>query len=95
VDILEKKLPKHWRTAWSRSLLGACLLGKKEYAPAEPLLLSAFDSLNHMKDTLPPEGRTSFVATGQQLVTLYEAWGKTEQAAEWKVRLLEIKQHFP
>src|SRR5437899_1032219 len=43
--IREEKLPNDWSTFVARSLLGACLLGQKKYAEAEPLLLSGYEGM--------------------------------------------------
>ena len=43
--IREKEQPEAWTTANARSLLGGALLGQKEFAEAEPLLLAGYEEL--------------------------------------------------
>ncbi len=60
------------------SLLGACLTFDGQYEEAEPLLLQAYkDHGDDEKEKGKTRGR---------LVKLYEAWGKPEQAAEWRAK---------
>jgi serine/threonine protein kinase/tetratricopeptide (TPR) repeat protein len=73
------------------SELGASLVGEKEYAEAEPLLLSAFEGLTRtQKQSEDPFsralGRQSPVETAGWIARMYEEWGKSQQATEWRQR---------
>ncbi len=74
----------HWRVAEARSLLGEALTGQGRYDEAEPLLLAAYDRLEESD----PDGRRpkALSAAARRLVTLYEAWGRPEQAEHWRGR---------
>jgi len=92
VAIRERKLPDHWSTFNAQSLLGGCLLGQEKYEEAEPLLLSSYEGMRQRKDTIPAAGKTRLNEALERLVQLYEAWGKPEQAAEWKQKLAEFEK---
>jgi serine/threonine protein kinase len=72
-------LADHWLIAAAEGSLGECLAARKQYAEAEALLLRAAATL----DTAPV-GRADRRQVRQQLVQLYEAWGKGAEAERWK-----------
>ena len=77
--IREAKLsPGHWRTANARSVLGGCLAALGRYGEAEPWLLQGFHVLAAERG---PRHRLTLEAQ-DRLIALYEAWGKTAEAAE-------------
>lgn len=65
-----------------RAALGYCLTREKRFAEAEPLLLGAEAGLRAIPTAGP---QRADVATW--LSSLYESWGKPEQAAEWKKKV--------
>jgi hypothetical protein len=87
LDIRGKKLPDEWQTFNARSLVGASLLGQKQYAEAEPLLLSGYGGMKQREDKIPAAGKRYVKETLQRLVQLYEATGRSEEAADWKKKL--------
>jgi serine/threonine protein kinase/tetratricopeptide (TPR) repeat protein len=86
----EKKRPDNYLTFYSRSLLGACLLGQKKYAEAEPLLLSAYEGMKKRQDTIPVSRRPRLKETIQRLVKLYENTERFDQLAQWKAELTQF-----
>jgi serine/threonine protein kinase len=82
----ERKYAHAWSGYWSQSLLGAALLGQKEYAEAEPLLLAGYQGMKEWKDRTPVPERARIRETLDQVVQLYEMWGKKERAQEWRNR---------
>ena len=88
--IREAKSPEDWRTFNSRSLLGGSLLGQKDFAEAEPLLLSAYEGLKQREDRIPPAGKPRIKETLQRLVQLYEATGQPQKAEAWSQKLTEL-----
>jgi eukaryotic-like serine/threonine-protein kinase len=97
VAILEKKQREAWTVFRARSLLGAALLGQKQYAEAEPLLIQGYEGLKARERQIPPPlGPHRVAEAGERIVRLYEAWGRTKEANEWRTRLLgtgEAKPH--
>jgi serine/threonine protein kinase len=83
----EKSLPDNWRVFEARSLLGGCLLRQKQYAEAEPLLLSGYSGMKDRQAKLGEEGRQRLAEAGERIVALYQAWGKPEEARQWRDRL--------
>jgi tetratricopeptide (TPR) repeat protein len=81
-----------WRTFKAQSQLGTALLGQKRFVEAEPLLLEGFNGMEEQEKKIPAGARNSLKAAGEQLVLLYQVWGKMEQASEWRRKL---DQHFP
>ncbi|MGD0682892.1 MAG: serine/threonine-protein kinase [Terracidiphilus sp.] len=74
-----------WDTFDRQSLLGASLLGQSRYAEAEPLLLSGYQGLLKQSPAISVDA--NLPEAGQRLVLLYTAWGKPDQAGEWRRKL--------
>ena len=85
--IREKFQPDEWSTFNARSMLGGSLLGQKKYAQAEPLLLSGYEGMKAREAKIPAQGKPRLAEAGERVVKLYEAWGQTEKAAEWRKKL--------
>ncbi|UCE60223.1 MAG: tetratricopeptide repeat protein [Phycisphaerales bacterium] len=75
----------HWMTAVARSHLGDCLSKMQRYKEAEKELLDAHRTL---RDTLG-DGHDRTIKAVEFLAALYESWGKTNQAGEWRAKLEE------
>ena len=91
----EKKIPDSWQMFDAQSLLGGCLLGQKKVAEAEPLLLSGYEGMKQREDKIPVPGKPRLKEALQRLVQLYEATGRTDQAAAWKQKLAELEKPNP
>jgi serine/threonine protein kinase len=84
----------------AESALGACLLGQKKYAEAEPLLLSGYNGLLKSEDKSPAtfgrqraSGRQSDLTEAlERLVQLYQAWNRPTEAARWRKELEAAKE---
>jgi hypothetical protein len=85
--IWEAKRPDDWHRFDSQSLLGDSLLGRKNHAEAEPLLLSGYGGLKAPEATIPAPEKVRLNQAGERVVRLYESWGKPEKALEWRARL--------
>jgi tetratricopeptide (TPR) repeat protein len=85
--IREKRLLDQWPTFDAQSLLGATLLGQKNYAAAEPPLVSSYQGLKQRAAQIPGTEKHRLKETLQCLVRLYEATGKADEAAKWKQEL--------
>ncbi len=71
--------PGHWFRWTVRLSYGECLLKMERFEEAERLLLDCFAGLT---DTLGREHHRTHEAAAK-LVTLYEAWGRPEEAAKY------------
>ena len=92
MDIREQAHPDDWRTYKTHSLLGACLLGQKRHAEAEPWLRSGYEGLTRHEARIPAASRQRLTEAIQWLVDLYQAVGKSEQTAALKQRLAELEE---
>ncbi len=82
LGIQEKRLPpEHWRTARTRSWLGATLVALGEYEDAEPILLQAYETLTAKR----PLGDRCRRETIQALIDLYDSWDDPEKAQSWRI----------
>jgi tetratricopeptide (TPR) repeat protein len=87
VAVLEKGWPDDWGTFGRKSLYGGALLGQKKYADAEPFLLEGYQGLKERAARISPNGHGTLTAALEQLVRLYDAWGKPDEAAKWRKEL--------
>jgi hypothetical protein len=91
LGIREEKLPDDWHTFDTQSQLGASLLGQKKYVEGEPLLLSGYQGLKDHESKIPFHRKNQLKDAGQKLVQLYEATGQSDQAAQWRQKLVELE----
>jgi serine/threonine protein kinase/Tfp pilus assembly protein PilF len=80
-------LPDDRRVANAKSWLGAAYTATGRHAEAETLLLDA----NRHLPVAPAAFANDKRAALTHLITLYESWGKPDQAAPYRARLAEIK----
>jgi tetratricopeptide (TPR) repeat protein len=92
VAVAEKKLPRSWRRPAAVSALGACLLGQKKYAEAEPLLLKGYTELREGQEKIPASFRRARLTEALgRLVRLYDAWDKPDEATKWRKDLEAVE----
>ena len=68
-------------------MLGGSLLSQNKYAEAEPLILAGHEGLKAREAKIRPIGKPRLPEAAQRVVKLYEAWGKRDQADEWRKKL--------
>jgi hypothetical protein len=85
--IRQKNLPDDWATFDTQSLLGGILVDRKDYAEAEPLLVSGYEGLEARAAKIPAPIRNYLPEAGAPVVALYTAWGQNGRAAMWRARL--------
>jgi hypothetical protein len=83
--IREQRQPEEWSTFDTRSLLGGCLLDQKQYALAEPLVLSGYEGMKAREARIPPPG-PRLIEAADRVVKLYEAWDKKDKASQWRAK---------
>jgi serine/threonine protein kinase/tetratricopeptide (TPR) repeat protein len=66
------------------SLLGEALLGEGKYAEAEPRLLAGYKAARQRTGHWWPRDEARLTRAEDRLVELYTAWGKPDQAAQWR-----------
>jgi serine/threonine protein kinase len=84
--IRAKALPDDWRTFNTRSQLGGSLLGQGKYAEAEPLLVSGYEGMKARAAQIPAADKPRLPTAAERVVQLYEAWGKKDKAADWRLK---------
>jgi serine/threonine protein kinase/tetratricopeptide (TPR) repeat protein len=89
--IQEKKEPRAWRTFDAKSMLGAALLGQKNYAGAEPLLLAGYQGLKEHEAKIPVPNKIRLIEALERLIELYATTGQADKAKEWQQKLAEAK----
>ena len=95
--------PDHPREGAARSLVHLQhavaarrgLLGQKQYAEAEPLLLNGYEGMKSREATVPARGKYYLLEALERLVQLYEATDKPEEAAKWRKELEARKAADP
>ena len=80
----QKNRPDDWQLFRAESLLGASLAGQKKYAEAEPLLIEGYQGMANRKSRISVPDSYHLDRARDWIVQLYQAWGKSEKAAEWK-----------
>ncbi len=70
-----------WLHAWATSLLGGALAGQGRFEEAKPLVVGGYEAL-----APPPDVDLHKRAALERVVKLYEAWGKPQEAEEWRAR---------
>ncbi len=85
--IREKKEPDAWTTFNTKSMLGEALLGQKNYADAEPLLLAGYEEMKKREDKIPPQGKIRLTEALERLVRIYEATDRKDDAAKRRKEL--------
>ena len=66
--------------AYEQSLLARCLTDLDRYPEAEALLLEALPIMKNSRGIEDKDVRTAV----ERMVSLYEAWGKTDQAEKYR-----------
>jgi tetratricopeptide (TPR) repeat protein len=85
--IRQAKEPDAWTTFNARSLLGAALTGQARFDEAEPMILAGFEGITKRAGAIPPTVKFRITEAAERVVWLYEAWGKHDDAARWRVKL--------
>jgi serine/threonine protein kinase/lipopolysaccharide biosynthesis regulator YciM len=85
--IREKKLADDWLRFNAMSLLGGALSGQKKYAEAEPLLIQGYEGMKAREFKIHRQAKINIPDAAERIVSLYEAWGEPEKAAEWREKI--------
>jgi serine/threonine protein kinase/tetratricopeptide (TPR) repeat protein len=82
--LCEKAQPDGWTTFNTQSLLGGALLGQKNYAAAEPLLLKGYAGMKQREKTIPPQGKMRLPQAVDRLIDLFTVTNRPEEAKKWQ-----------
>lgn len=81
--------PDGWITFDTHVMLGRAFLGQKKLAEAETSLLAGYEGLRQREAQIPADGEIRLTNALQNLVELYTALEKPDEAAKWQARLTE------
>jgi len=73
--------------AYAKGVLGASVMGRKDFAGAEPLFLESYAGLKQQPgagEDVTPFARRHQVEVLGWLVQLYDEWGKPDKATQWR-----------
>jgi eukaryotic-like serine/threonine-protein kinase len=84
--------PDNWQRYNAESILGSVLVSQKKYGDAEPLLLSGYQGMVQREATIPAGNRVNLQRAGEEILKLYQSWGRPEKTAEWQARLQTSKR---
>jgi non-specific serine/threonine protein kinase/serine/threonine-protein kinase len=83
----KKKMPDDWTIFNTQSMLGAALVGQKNYALAEPLLLAGYEGMKQREAKIPAANKPRLTEAINRLVQLYDASGRKDNADAWRKKL--------
>ena len=92
--IREKTHPDAWATFNTQSMLGGALLGQKNYAEAEPLLVKGYEGMKTREKTIPQHGggELRLPEALDRLMELYTAINKPDEAKKWQAERAKYPQ---
>jgi tetratricopeptide (TPR) repeat protein len=95
LSIREKRLPDDWLTFSARSALGENLVARKQYAEAEPLLISGYNGMREREAKIPAANKPRLPKAAERLMRFYEETAQPDKASEWKQKLAELTKPAP
>ena len=90
----ETNCPNAWYTFFTRLRLGATLMGKRNFAEAEPLLVSGYEGMRQRESGIRDRYHV-LEESIQNLVQLFEATSRFDKAAEWRTKLTVVQAAGP
>ncbi len=87
-----KNSPDAWVVFLLKSHIGESLLGQAKFADAEPYLKEGYEGLNARRSEIGGSANSRVNVAVENLVKLYEAWGKEDEAAKWRESLDPMAQ---
>ena len=87
----EKSAADDWLLFSAKSLMGDALLRQHRFADAEPLILEGYRGLQQRAGTMQASRKADITAAGERILRLYVAWGQSDKASQWRLRLVESR----
>jgi serine/threonine protein kinase/tetratricopeptide (TPR) repeat protein len=92
LQIRARSVPKgHYLLAITQGALGECLTTEKKLPEAEPLLSESYATLKTVQSDRSPLTQEA----ARRLVTLYQSWGKQEEAARYQAAVAQSASERP
>ncbi len=95
LGIREKTQPDLWSTFNTQALLGGTLLGRKNYAEAERLLLAGYEGMKQRETTIPPQASTRLPEALDRLIELFVATDKPDDVKKWQAERAKYPEAAP
>ena len=73
----QKTQPDVWSTFNTQSMLGGVLLGLKQYAQAEPLIVAGYEGMKAREDKIPANGKPRFAEGSEPRCQALRGMGQT------------------
>jgi hypothetical protein len=70
-------------------------MARKQYAEAEPLLISGYNGLRERETRIPAANKPRLEKAAERLIRFYEETARPDKAAEWKQKLDELTKPAP
>jgi hypothetical protein len=70
-------------------------MARKQYAEAEPLLISGYNCLREREARIPAANKPRLEKAAERLIRFYEQTAQPDKAAEWKQKLAELTKPAP
>jgi serine/threonine protein kinase/tetratricopeptide (TPR) repeat protein len=83
--IHQKNGTSNWSSFHTQALLGSALIGQEKYVEAEPQLLQAYERMDAARSN-GSDLKLPLTEPLGLLVRLYDAWGQTDRASEWRAK---------
>jgi len=88
----QRSAPDAWWVFNAQLLLGGALLGQKNYAEAEPLLLQGYEGLKQREKTISPQDLLRIAEALDRLIELYTATNRPNEAKKWRAERAKYPQ---
>ena len=89
LEIRARTTPEHWQRFRCEYLFGSYLASNKRFAEAETHLLKRFKGLLQRRANISADALVNIPNCAKDLVKMYQAQGKKEEAAHWRAKLRE------
>jgi len=70
-------------------------MARKQYAEAEPLLISGYNGLRERETRIPAANKPRLEKAAERLIRFYEETAQPDKSAEWKRKLAELTKSAP
>lgn len=87
VELRARTMPDSWKRFNAMSLLGEALRGQGKFSEAEPLLVDGAKGMQEREAQMDSCCREFVPLAHARVVTLYEQWGRPDEAAAYRKKL--------
>jgi hypothetical protein len=92
VELFHAKKSDRWIAYYAEVVLGRSLANQKKYVDAEPPLVSGCTGMGNQLAAIPVDNHVFLKEGMQSLIEVYNATGRTKDAAGWEEKLASLEQ---